>query len=102
MSDRPTLAQAVEAMLERKEAAQGGVRRNGEDATLEVWSLIVSGLDLNVEEAAEVGYQFASSLLKIMMETGVLEAQNVASLWVDGLATGLLLADLRQRAEAKA
>jgi hypothetical protein len=87
--------------LEERKLASGVVgdkygELQGEDATRRVFS----GLDLDIDEVFEVHRIMARTVLG-----GLAEGNNAvlvgAGMWFDGLVTGLLIAEARQREEAR-
>lgn len=66
----------------------------------DVARLMLSGLDLDLEEIQGLKRQIASSFVMAVEEGGCHPLESAFGLWVDGLATGLILAERRARAEA--
>lgn len=93
------ISEAIDRLEARKDA--GGLNMQqagqivGEDVTRRVWS----GLDINLDEVDEIKREIAVSILG-----GILEGNHPVTvgtgMWFDGLATGLLIAEARDREKA--
>lgn len=96
----PTLTDAVLALNRRKEAAgmAFGDARLGSEV-----NAILAGTDVSAEELDRVLGHVANGLAMLLTKHGA--ADNLpgalASAWADGLLTGILFADLREKAEAE-
>lgn len=93
----PTIKDAIRLYEERKRAS--GVSGNdpnpqGEDIVRRV----LSGLDLDFEELLDLRSSLAGAPMNTIAMGGGLPHVLVGQ-WVDGLATGLLLARLREEAD---
>jgi hypothetical protein len=97
MMSAPTLADAVEALIARKVAVRGEPRQ-GEPVGDDAFARILVGLDLGVDDLREQSLRMARGMTSMAAgQRGLLLAEQVASLWADGVAVGLLLADMRAR-----
>jgi hypothetical protein len=84
---------------DRKLAALGERREGAHVADGGTYRRAYSGLDLDFDELREVKLTVASSFVASLSQ-GCHPAVAAAELFADGLATGLLLAEERQKAEA--
>lgn len=96
----PGLAAAVAALTERKRAmglADGGgtIRLDEEDDGVLDGRQLLVGLDLDLEELERVVLIITATTLHGAMEQGQGPLKTVAGAWLDGLLTGLILAELR-------
>lgn len=90
------LREAVEAYEERKQAVECP---NGAAVEEDVGRLLISGLDLDYDEIFELKKMALVPALDAML-VGVNPLEVVFGMWVDGIVTGLILAERRARAEA--
>lgn len=91
---------------DRKEAVYKGDRDSGSGAIdTEVMRTLLVGLDLDIEELAEYRVLAAQAALEVFKRaTGHIGAHaafvhTMAGTWVDGIITGLLIAQAREKAE---
>jgi hypothetical protein len=92
------IREAANVLEERKDAiVPGQSEMVGDDEA----RLMVSGLDLDLDELCgfkrEVGFAFIAAV-----RGGINPVEAAFGLWVDGLVTGLILAERRARAGASA
>lgn len=92
---------AVVAVDARKRAAGLGSAAAGETAPLADVDLILVGLDLDNDELRDMATLCADQALEHII-AGRPPAAIAGGLWADGLMTGLMLAEMRARAEARA
>ena len=93
------LKRASERLDERKNAIVGRVAEQATPVTKEALLGVFSGFDLEPEEIAEMEVFLAGHGLSMVAE-GCPPPHMVASVWVDGLAMGLLIAEERAKAGA--
>lgn len=92
-----TIRDAVEALNERKRSAGLGFAEDGHAAPAREYPSVGAGLDVDEDEAGVIGGMLAEQTLLFMGRSGTHPVTTLASLWVDGLMTGLLLAEIRGR-----
>lgn len=104
MTDMPTLLDAVVTLGDRKQAVVGDATFDDtlRGETNHAGALMLTGTDLDPTEAEALARAMAEKSahnLALAARHGQLDT-FLGGLWLDGVLTGLLLADLRARHEA--
>lgn len=91
-SEYSDLERAIMAMQERKEAA--GVT-DAEISPNDVTRMTFSGLDLDIDELLAVE-PFLMPTIEVAAKANIPAQKIIAGMWIDGLATGVLMERMRR------
>jgi hypothetical protein len=89
---------AIIRYQERREAAG---KSHGDRSDYDEMAVMWSGLDLDIAEMVDIKVPIAASALDGMMR-GMAPHGVAASMYLDGMVVGLLIAEARQKTEARA
>lgn len=91
------IAAAIKRYTERKEATP---LRNDRIAAEDVYRLVLSGLDLDFQELMELKLPVVKPAVEAV-HAGVPRGEVFYGMWVDGLVTGLMIAEARASEAAR-
>lgn len=92
------LTDAVEALNKRKLAANESAMERLVD--LKDMRLIFAGTDLDYDETNDLAMVFAHNAVVATMSEDSYLLSTVAGMWIDGILTGLMIAELRAKRDA--
>jgi hypothetical protein len=94
------ISTAIKRLDDRKRAAVEGFGYGNNDVTEEQVRLVASGFDLDNEEMDEIRERCIAAFQVALLQGGR-PLTLVGAIFLDGLMTGLLIAEAREREAAK-